>query len=116
MYANAAEKQKSGHRLGVVCVLAKGAGAWKHQQLFLVQQFASHKQREGQLHFMAVPFVCRAFENKDWLICSGLTCSYLQDPEQLLSHVFSPSLLGWFVVGCFFFFQMAMTQPFPAAV
>lgn len=64
---------------------------------------------------MAVPCVFRAFKNKDWLIGSGLTCSYLQDPEQLFSMFF---LLPFWVVVVFnfFFFQAAMTQPFLAAL
>lgn len=118
--ANAVEAQKrwrSGHRWGAVCVLthcrvgiASRGGCWEAPTLpdAAWAKFASQEQREGRRLFMAVPCVCRAFKNKDWLMCSGLSCSYLQDPEQLLS-VFS--LLPFWVILLYFFFKWPWLSP-----
>lgn len=63
--------------------------------------------------------VLRGHRQPCLLIDTGLTHSHCQDPERLLS-VFSllpfwaDFFFFWF--GLLFYFQMAMTQPFPAAL
>ena len=78
-------------------VLRQEAGAGKHHQLCLIPPELNLPPRSrGRVDCSLWQYrVFAELLKIDWLMCSGLTCSYLQDPEQLLSRF---SLLPFWVV------------------